>query len=601
MGAGVLVIAGIVWAIAGRGGRGPAPSPFLAAVPVQLTTSGHIWYGVPSPDGSLLAYAEVHCEDGTSCHGDLVIRETAGEGVSTIVATNGHNWTPQAWSPDGRWVAFLDQNMGTSVANGLYLVPQRGGTPRRVAPGSLSAGSFVAPDTLVLTSFDSPRHWLRRVVASTGAVVDSVLLPVRRYVWGVGASPSGARLLVLHQDQLESDSTMLSVVDRGGRATDSLRVPGPRSTLHNAVWAGGPDAVILDAPLRSNRFEGDVGLILLRRRIDGRGRFLAGADTLKTFAEGIGTVLGASADGSQLFFQMRRLGEVALWTATRSDARGAFSRGRKIGSSTGSVVAWASPRGAWIQLVDVSATSAGPRTRLAVEPFAGGERHVIEPALAGYRDLACAPRDDSVAVATDSGSGRTAVNVYPLPSGAPMPRGSFDGVPVDLRWLADGRLVTPVDSGRMIRVLGRNGEVKTFPVPDSLGVVWSVAPSPFTPEFAVASYAVRGDRYELMVHRLNPDDVRYTFVTRSSAFFQVGAGLTWTTDGWLHLPLAGPGDERTRLYRVPASGGALEAEPRLAFESNAEPNLLSYDGRRAVARVRSVSTDLWALRAVGPK
>ena len=598
--AGVLVIAGIVWAIAGSGRRGPAPSPFLGAIPVQLTTSGQIWGGAPSPDGSLLAYAEVHCEGSARCHGDLVIRETAGEGVSTIAAPNGHSWNPQAWSPDGRWVAFLDWDIGTTFANGLYIVSQRGGTPRRIAPGSLVAGGFVAPDTLVLTPWEGPRHWLRRVVASTGAVVDSVVLPVSRYVLSVTPSPGGVRLLIYHEDQLGGDTATLSIVDRGGRTTDSLRVPGTSRGPRHAVWAGGADAVILDAPLRSNSAEGDVGLVLVRRRIDGRGLFLPGADTLKTFAEGTGTVFGVSADGTQLFYQMARVGEVGLWTATRSDARGAFARGRKVGSSTGALVAWVSPRGAWILSKEISATSTGTRTRLAVEPFAGGERHVIEPALVGYRDLAVAPTDDSVAVATDAGSGRTAINVYPLPSGAPVPRGSFEGVPIDLRWLADGRLVTAVDSGRVIRMVGRSGEVKDLSVPDSLGVVWTVAPSPVAPELAVATMAMRGDRILLMIHRLNPDDGRYTLVSRFSAFNDVG-NLAWTTDGWLHLRAAGPGDERTRLYRVPVGGGAWEAEPPIGFESNASVTLLSYDGRRGVVRARSVNGDLWVLRAAGPK
>jgi hypothetical protein len=599
VGAGLLVIAGIVWAVASRAGRGSTPSPFLAAVPVQLTTSGGIYSGVPSPDGAIVAYTEVHCEEGTKCHGDLVIRETAGEGVSTVVATTGHTWRPQAWSPDGRWVAFTDMDIGTTISNGLYIVPQRGGTPRRVAPGTHTFGGFVATDTLVLTLLESPRHWLRRVVASTGAVVDSILLPVRRYVLGVAASPGGTRLLVLHQDQFGSDSTTLSIVDRGGHASDSIRVAGNMRSWNNAVWAGTSDAVIHSMPMRSNSAEGDVGLVFVRRRIDGRGRFLPGADTLKTVADGIGAVLGVSADGSQLFYQMWRVGEVGLWTATRSDARAAFTPGRKIGSSTGSLLAWISPRGAWIVLKELSATSSGPRTRLTVEPFAGGERRVIEPALAGWRDLALAPSDDSIAVATEAGSGRTAVSVYPLPAGAPVPRGSFDGVPADLRWLADGRLVTPVDSGRVIIVMSRSGEVKDLPVPDSLGVVLTVAPSPFTPEFAVATVAVRGARWELMVHRLDPDDARYAFVNRSSSFTEASV-LSWTTDGWLHLGMAGPGDERIRLYRAPARGGAWEAEPPIRIVGNASIHLLSQDGRRAVVRVRSVNTDIWVLRAAGP-
>ena len=215
--------------------------------------------------------------------------------------------------------------------------------------------------------------------------------------------------------------------------------------------------------------------------------------------------------------------------------------------------------------------------------------------------MAVAPTDDSVAVATDAGSGRTAIDVYPLPSGAPVARGSFEGVPIDLRWLADGRLVTAVDSGRVIRVVGRSGEVKDLPVPDSLGVVWTVAPSPFGPELAVATLVLTGDRVMLMVHRLNLDDGRYTLVSRISASNETGGGLAWTTDGWLHLRAGSPGGERTRLYRVPAGGGAWEAEPPIGFESNASVTLLSYDGRRAVVRAHSVNVDLWVLRAVGPK
>jgi hypothetical protein len=595
--AGVLLAAGIVWAVAGRGGPRTAASPFLAADAVQLTTSGGIWSGVPSPDGSLVAYGEVHCENGARCHGDVVIRETAGEGVSTIVSEPGHTLTPTAWSPDGRWVAFMSGDNGTTNANyGLLVVSQRGGTPRRVAPSPLTNGGFVAPDTLVLTSLESPQHWLRRVVASTGAVVDSVPLPVGRYAVVV-PSPSGARLLVWHVDQLSADSGMCSVLDRSGHATDSLRVASSGS----AVWAGGSDAVVLALPARRSAWEGYTGLVFVRRRIDGRGRFLPGADTLKTLTEGSGEVLGVGADGTQLFYQVTRPGEVALWTATRSDARGAFARGRRIGSSTGFLDAYVSRQGGWILLMENTTTPAGTRTRVAVEPFAGGERHVIEAALPGFRNFGADPRDDSLAVLTDAGSGRTALTVYPLRSGAPVQRGTLDGIMEDIEWLSDGRLATAADARRVVRVIGRKGDVHDFPIPDSLGVWMGAAPSPFSPEFAVATFVLRGDRILLMVHRLNPDDGRYTPVARTSDVFHVSGGLTWTTDGWLHLPFAGPGDERVRLYRVPASGGAFEGEPPIGFESNASVVTLSRDGRRAVARVRSQSTDIWVLRAVGPK
>jgi hypothetical protein len=595
--AGVLVAMVIVWSVAGHGGRVPAPSPFLAAIPVQLTTSGRVIGGVPSPDGSLLAYSEEHCESGAACRGDLVIREVAGEGASTIVSQPGRYANPVAWSPDGRWVVFDDPYREKGIVGGLFIVSQRGGTPRRLAPGGpLPTAGFVAPDTLVLTATDGP-HWLRRLVASTGAVVDSVLVPIGGYVGGVMPAPSGARLLVMHQSKLVfnpmTDSSTVSIVDRSGRVTDSIRI----ASLSSAAWAGGSDAVVLAEPVGRRVPEGRVGLVFVRRRIDTRGRFLAGTDTLRTLAEGAGILLGMSADGTQLFYQMTRGGEVGLWTATRANAGSPFARGRKIGSTTGSLEAAVSYRGGWVFLGEVIITPAGTRVRITVEPFARGESHVLEPGLLGMLTGAFAPGDDSLAVMTDAGSGRTALTVYPLPSGTPVQRGTFDGVLIDCEWLSDGRLATVVDSRRLIRIIGRKGEVTDIPVPDSLGSVWAAAPSPFTTAFAVATFAVRGERPVLIVHRVNPDDGRYTLVTRDSTFSTLSSHLWWTTDGFLHTPMAGPGDERVRLYRVPIGGGAFEAEPRIGFESNASVNSLSLDGRRAIVQVQSKNTDLWVLRA----
>ena len=593
--AGILVVAGAAWAVLGRGGRGPAPSPFAGAVPVQLTTSGRVSSAVPSPDGSLVAYAEQHCEEGGVCRGDLVIRETAGEGISTIVSEPGHASFPMAWSPDGRWVAFSERDVMTGKSSGLYVVPQRGGTLRRVAAGLLIFGGFVAPDTLVLTPVESERHWLRRVVASTGAVVDSVPLPVGRYAFAVVPGPTaagGARVLVLHQDLLITDSMMLSVFDRRGRATDSLRVPAQSSV----AWAGATDAVVLALPARGvSASEGAVGLVFVRRRLDGRGRFLPNADTLKASGEGLGTLSGVSADGTQLFYEVTRAGETSYWTATRLDARGALTRGRRVGSSTARLWAQVSRGGRWI----LTTSPAGAGLRLEVEPFDGGERHVLEPALAGFRNWAWSFRDDSLIVATDAGAGRTALTVYPLPSGAPVPRGTFDFLIDDLEGLSDGRLATLTDAGRVVRVIGRRNEVKDFPVPDSLGTLLAAAPSPVGPEFAVATFAVQGGTGTVSILRLDPDVGRYTLVARSSAFVGVYGVLSWTTDGWLHLLASGPGDQSRRLYRVRAGGGAFEAEPPIGFESNAHAGGLSRDGRRTVVTVRSQSTDIWVLRAGG--
>jgi len=462
-------------------------------------------------------------------------------------------------------------------------------------------GGFVAPDTLVLTAVDSRRHFLSRIIASTGAVVDSVPLPVSRFVLGGAPSPDGTRLLIQSIDKLSfglGDSMTVSVIDRSGHTTDSLRV----LALSTAVWAGTLDAVVLASPTRVDPNGVPAGMVFVRRRLDGRGRFVAGADTLKVLTEGWGPLLGVSADGTQLFYQMTRPGETTLWTAIRADARGAFARGRRIGSSTGSLLGTVSRGGGWIRFRDVTTGPSGAHTRLEVEPFAGGERHVLEPALVGVRNTASAFRDDGLIVATDAGAGRTTLTTYPLPSGAPILRRTFNFLIDDLEELSDGRLVTVTENGRVIRVIGRQNDLKDFPVPDSLGPVMGVAPSPSGPEFAIATVAFRDDRLALSILRLNPDVGRYTLVTRTSGFTNTIIGLPqWTTDGWLHMPLAGPGDQQVRLYRGPVTGGAFAAEPPIGFESNASMGLVSRDGRRTVVRVQSQSTDLWVLRAASAR
>jgi len=299
---------------------------------------------------------------------------------------------------------------------------------------------------------------------------------------------------------------------------------------------------------------------------------------------------------------MSRAGEVELWTATRGDGRGAFARGRKIGSSTGGPLALAasiSPRGRWIITQNPITTSEGAHIQLGLEPFAGGDRRIVEPAPINFQSFAFSPTDDSLMVADGVGPGRLALSAYPLPSGAPVQRGTFDGASRSLEWLSDGWLAL-WEADRVVRVFGPQGEAKDLRITDSLGAAIGATRSPSGRELGLVSQAVMGDRVETMVSRLNPADSRFTLVARTSGV-TFSEGPWWTADGWLHFAAAGPGDAEPRLYRVPIQGGAFEAEPPIGFESHASVVSLSQDGRRAIVRVQSKSTDLWVLRAEPPK
>ncbi|HET9293418.1 MAG TPA: hypothetical protein VFO06_03925, partial [Gemmatimonadales bacterium] len=585
VGAGAFLVLTAAFVLRGRGSA-PTPSPFAAAVPVQLTTSGEAFEPLMSPDGSLVAYSERKCESARVCRGELVVREVTGEGVSTIHSEPGIAAVSVAWSPDSRYIVVSTWDLESNRGLGTSVLPQRGGTPRRLIPESFVTGGFVAPDTIVLAPFEGESHWLRRIVVSTGQVVDSVLLPVGTYLDRLEPSSDGRRLLASHY-QAGDDEGQVAVLDRKGAVLDTLRVDAI------ARWAGRPGELIL------NRWVSAGGRQFIRRRLDARGRFLPASDTLRAVPED-GVIGGISPDGAALVYGAERLGETVIWTAVRPGASGPFARGRRIGTSTGRLIARISPGGRWLLLSEQMGTPAGLRIRLTVEPFEGGMRQVIEPSAPQRNDFAFAPADDSIAVFTSPTPGQFDLNVYPLPSGRPVRRGTFRGAVNDAEWLSDGRLTLIGDDRRHIEVVERDGSVTQVALPDSIGLVDQSGRSPSIPALALNSRNNSGDREESLLSWLDLRSGQLTLITRTTAH-RIQGGLWWTRDGWVHTPVWDPRDRTPHLHRAPVSGGELEEEPPLDFESDGQVTSLSHDGRRAVVEAQSSTSDVWVLRAAAAK
>jgi tRNA A-37 threonylcarbamoyl transferase component Bud32 len=582
-GAGVLVVAG--WFLMRDRGGARAPSPFAAAVPVQLTTSGEAFEPLMSPDGSLVAYVERRCESERVCRGDLVVREVSGEGVSTIYSEPGLAASPVAWSADSRYIVVSIWALESNRGLGTVVLPQRGGTLRRLVPESFVTGGFVAADTIVLAPFEGESHWLRRIVVSTGEVVDSVLLPVGTYLDRLEPSGDGSRLLASHY-RAADDEGQVAVLDRTGAVLDTLRGDAI------ARWTGRPGELIL------NRWAGDGGRQFIRRRLDARGRFLPESDTLRAVPED-GIIGGISPDGTALVYGADRLGETGIWTAVRPGPSGPFSRGRRIGTSTGRFLARISPGGRWLMVSERIETPAGIRTRLTVEPFEGGARQVVDPSAAA-NDFAFSPADDSVAVFTGSAAGQYELTVYPLPSGRSVRRGTFRGLISDAEWLSDGRLTMVGADRQSIRVFERDGSVTEVPVPASVGVIDQTGRSPAIAALAVGSHINSGDQEESLLHWLDLRTGVFTLITRSTNRRMQG-GLWWTSDGWVHVPVWDPRDRAPRLYRAPVSGGEPLEEPPITFETDGRVTSLAHDGRRAIVEAQRSTSDVWVLRAAGSR
>jgi dipeptidyl aminopeptidase/acylaminoacyl peptidase len=582
--------------------RGQRMPSFRSAVPVQLTTSGMVYSGgQPSPDGSQMAYSERHCDDGGQCGSDLYIRETSGEGIATVASRAGHRLFPLSWSPDGHWLVYVTWDEATRRTGGLYIVSQRGGVQRQLLEG-IFAGGFVAADTLVVTSITptSDTHWLVRMVASTGRVVDSVPLQAGPLVGEFLASPDGARFAVLQVPDRPGKGASLAVVGRDGRVTDSLPVSTPALLADAFSWVG-PDRIAWAEPSNATGnvlFEAAT-ISVVSRRVNRRGRLLPGVDTLTTQQSGQPekTGISSTADGRRLFLTISRVGEATYWTASRRTAAEGFRRGRRVSSSTAGEIGnlGMSPGGGWI------VTHSGNRGVVRVEPFSGGQNHAFTPVDSGDFVVAISPLDDSVTVLTRNAAGRLVLTSYPLPDGPPSSRVTADsntlfGYPSRT---GDGRVVVVMDGGRVIRIYGGRDERKEFRVPDSLGFAKMAEPSPTGSELMVVGYDLESDRRETVFSRLALSDGRFAPVARVSA--RMVGDLWWSSDGWIRFSVVNyPGDMSVSASRLRPTGGPLETEPRLDLGPNAFLWSQSLDALHALVREQSSpTTDVWSLTAVG--
>jgi len=100
----------------------------------RLTNRGDVSYPRFSPDGRRIAYLNSF-EDGRT---ELVVRDAVGAGRPIVPASALLDPTiPPAWSPDGRWVAFVQErnNIDPDAPMDLWLVSADGSRKRRVAAG----------------------------------------------------------------------------------------------------------------------------------------------------------------------------------------------------------------------------------------------------------------------------------------------------------------------------------------------------------------------------------------------------------------------------------------------------------------------------------
>lgn len=140
-------------------------SPISGGAPMRLSTTAGTnrpWRDAPtwSPDGEWVAY--VDNDAGTA----LLVKTRVGTSERVVILDTGMTFTRPVWSPDGKWIA-------TQTEDGLVRVSAEGGKPDVVSTAPILAVTW-RPDgrrLVALSESDTPGHFsMIEIDASSGDV-----------------------------------------------------------------------------------------------------------------------------------------------------------------------------------------------------------------------------------------------------------------------------------------------------------------------------------------------------------------------------------------------------------------------------------------------
>ena len=146
--------------------------PALGGTPRRLTTS--FGPGDLSRDGTRLAFFRFR--DGAT---ELAVVSRGRDDVRALAKLPAVALSNLRWSPDDRWIAFIQEIGGFSFSTDVTVVDVSGGTPRRVARGSIFQGATWLADSsgLIVSSSDGslmpypPTYNLWRIALDGGAPI----------------------------------------------------------------------------------------------------------------------------------------------------------------------------------------------------------------------------------------------------------------------------------------------------------------------------------------------------------------------------------------------------------------------------------------------
>jgi Tol biopolymer transport system component/DNA-binding winged helix-turn-helix (wHTH) protein len=199
----------------------------LAPAHRQVTFTGKEGDPTLSPDGRRIAYVSYETPEKK-----VMVQELAGgPPLAVFLAPEvGH----LRWSPDGSELMIWARGSGT---DGIYIMPQLGGTPLRIKGGQFTACWSPDGSTIAVASYLIGKIWLVNKLGREQRTIS--LQGVHWSIWDIDWSPATGLLMFVSSDY-QGRFTIWTIRPDG---RDQREVFTENTEIHSARWAPRGDAI----------------------------------------------------------------------------------------------------------------------------------------------------------------------------------------------------------------------------------------------------------------------------------------------------------------------------------------------------------------------